>query len=144
MKRINILLTCLLLCITILSQESNSNDSSKFDNNRNDTIACKLKIIDITKVKKAYIIDALDIKSRNFYKIVSFKGKQKFCNKIRVDKEYELVIWPYFKLENVLPNQIIKNVIEVNGVTITVPSDDCTSNIYLTSDLIGLCYSKSQ
>ena len=130
------------LCTTILGQESRPIQAKKLDINYNDTITCKLKIIGIKTKNKAYVIDAFDKRNDTYYKLVSFKGKLKKCKIIKVGGEYEFEIWPYFKVKDFVPSQFIDYVTELNGTTIIVPSDERTSNIFLTSDLIGLCYSK--
>lgn len=133
---------CMVLCTSVLGQESRSIQAKKIDISYNDTITCELKIISIKTKSKAYIIDACDTRSDTYYKLISLKGKLKKCKSVRVGSEYEFEIWPYFDVKDFVPSQFIKYVIELNGTTIIVPSDDRTSNIFLTSDLIGLCYTK--
>lgn len=140
MKKFVIFFVSLYFCLTLFGKQEDLGESVFNSVYERDSVFCTLKILKITNVDKAYIIDASDIKNNYLYKIVSIKEKTRKCNKIKIGKEFKFVLFPYYNIGEEIPNENIKMVVEINGVTLTVQSDSWSSNVYTTPNLIGLFY----
>jgi hypothetical protein len=140
MKVFFIFIVSSFICLNLFARQEDMGEVISNRIKEKDSVFCTLKIIKITKIEKAYVIDAYDTKENYLYKIVSLKNKIKKCPRIKVGKELEFILLPYFNLQNEIPNENIKMVIEINGVRLLIQSDSWSSNVYTTPNLIGLFY----
>lgn len=142
-EEMKISLTRVFLAIVLLVSFINSNAI-------NDDSVNVYKIIDVKKSNKkvnssnkAYIILIQDLRNKDFFTVVSIKKKCDYGKKIKVGKSY------VFELNKCFENDLIINIglnlsVEIQGVSVQIPMNNFTSNIYTTSSLKGLYFCEEQ
>lgn len=140
MIKIYFILILLFFYLINYGQDNITSTSNKNNLKWCDSTSRVLQIMKIDKVKNAYVIDVLDTCSRTLYRIVSLKKRMKNCNRLEVNKSYEMVIWPYFPCVNIVPNPSVNFIIRIDKHVINIPSTEWSANVFLSSDLVGLCY----
>jgi len=110
---------------------------------QNDTI-CIYKVIKIDKTRKAkngtnkaYIILVQDIKTDSIRTIVSLRSNNKTGKRIKKGEYYSLKLDSYYEIDYFITTGM-KLSIHIENVTIHVPMDKNTYNIFTTNDLNGL------
>lgn len=103
-----------------------------------DTLCTTVKIDNISTVKGGYIIDVYNTSDEKLYRIVTLR-KRHLKKIIKIGESYVIKYWPYSYIET-YPNLGVTNVIEFKGKTLLIPTATFTFNFYLTNDLDGLKY----
>jgi hypothetical protein len=112
---------------------------------QNDTI-CIYKVIKIDKTRKAkngtnkaYIILVQDIKTDSIKVVVSLRSNNKTMERIKRGEYYALKLDSYYEIDYFITTGI-KFSVHIEDITIHIPANDNTYNIFTTNDLNGLYY----
>ena len=137
MKKI-ILILVLFFFVQIVFAQYEDDEYSRVKENP-EIIRTSLIINKIEKRKEYYLIQV--IQNHIYYTIVSLKTKEKCksCVKLKEGKEYDFLVTQYFEYDRLLRIELSLEVI-VDGVKIYVPM--IGTNVFLTPNLKGLCYTK--
>lgn len=125
-----IILFVVLICI---------NNFSAFpcDQRIADSCYCNVHVVMIDSTKDAFFIYATIEKDSTQIAIVSLNYRFRRGQKVEVGGDYILNINPYYK-DNIFPNHMMLFDILLSGKKINVPSKGWASNVYTSSDLVGL------
>lgn len=104
-----------------------------------DTISSTFEVKKIERIKNAYLIEIIDVRTEQQYRIVSLRKKNMNGVRLKVNNTYELKIWPLSPVLFLNAKGITKT-IYINGYRIKVKGNDNFPREYTSSDILGLFY----